>query len=332
MTDLFSRRAMLRAGAAGGVLAALGTPAWAAPFDFKLTGFSGQNLKGGPIAIPSYQITFFTAHQNTAVADVMVRTRLTSTLRGVGEAKMRALTEEAYTDFKAQLAAANLEVAPQEAVKEAVAGIEFAPENRDIKNIKAGITIGKSIKKGYAAYGAAEAPLVTGLHSAMPMGAGGIMSRFGGIGKFGGAAKKLNGVITMPCLVLDFAQAEAKTGVTLTGKKKAMATSELAFGVAMTSNVALNTAMNKGYANTPGGMSLTKDYWDETTKFATVAEGEGAVQALSVSTVTDEYYIDQDTARGDAVIVDLPVWEGLVRDAYKSFNSAIVADFKKARG
>lgn len=331
MTDLFSRRAMLRAGAAGGVLAAIGTPAWAAPFDFKLSGFSGQNLKGGPIAVPSYQITFFTAHQNTAVADVAVRTRLTSTLRGVGEAKMRALTEEAYADFKAQLAAAGLDVAPQDAVKAATADIAYAPENKDLKNIKAGITIGKSVKKGYAAYGAAEAPLVLGLHNPIPGGVSGF-ARFGGIGKFTGAAKQLNGVITMPCLVIDFAKAEAKTGTNFLGKKTATASSDLAFGVASTTNVALNTAMNNGRANTPGGMIMYKDIWDDKTQFATVAEGEGAVRALSVSTVTDEYYIDQDTARGDAVIVDLPVWEGLVRDAYKSFNSAIVADFKKARG
>lgn len=331
MTSQFSRRAMLRAGAAGGVLAAIGTPAFAAPFDFKLSGFSGQNLKGGPIAVPSYQMTFFTSHQNTAVADVAVRTRLTSTLRGVGEAKMRALTDEAYADFNAQLAASGLDVAAPDVVKAAVTGVEFAPENREIKPIKAGITIGKSVKKGYAAYGAAEAPMVLGLHSAMPGGMTGF-SRMGSIGKFAAAAKQLNGVITMPCLVIDFAKAEAKTGVTLTGKKKAMASSDLSFGVSMTTNVALNTAMGNGRFNTPGGMIMYKDLWDDKTQFATVAEGEGAVRALSVSTVTDEYYIDQDTARGDAVIVDLAVWEGLVRDAYKSFNSAIVADFKKARG
>ena len=68
------------------------------------------------------------------------------------------------------------------------------------------------------------------------------------------------------------------------------------------------------------------------TPFATVATGEGAVRALSVATVVDSNYIKQDTARGDAVVVNLPVWEGLVRQAFKDYNAAIVAEFKKARG
>jgi hypothetical protein len=35
-----------------------------------------------------------------------------------------------------------------------------------------------------------------------------------------------------------------------------------------------------------------------------------------------------EALRGDAVVVNLPVWESLVRDAYRGYNAAIVAAVK----
>ena len=178
-----SRRQWIAGLAAGCAFVALERPAFAAkdneaPFAFKFTGQTGQLLRAPAFAIPSYQITFFTAHQSTAVADVGVRSRLTATLVGVSDEKMRALTDAAHADLKAQFAAAGIFLLPSDQVTAAVVagGSKLSPGNRDVKTIKGGITIGKSIRKAYVAYGAAEAPMIDGLHEATATGAGPNMS------------------------------------------------------------------------------------------------------------------------------------------------------------
>lgn len=320
------------AGCAGLAFHAAGVAQGGPAYDFKFTGYSGQNLRAPAVAIPSYQLTFFTAHQSTAVSDVTVRSRLTATLAGVSEQQMRSLTEEAYADFKSQLAAAGFTPLPASEVQAAVvaSGSKQAPDNREIKGISSGITIGKSIRKAYAAFGAAEAPMIDGQHSATPPGAGGILSSFGAANKLGDATKKLNAVMLSPSLVIDFADSDAKNGRDFLGRKRAMTSSDIGFTIASTSRVGLSTAMNNGRAVTPGNMLLSKDYRTDK-PFATVATGEGAVRALSVATVTDSNYNVQETARGDVVAVDVAAWEPLVRDAYRAFNAAIVAELKKAQ-
>jgi hypothetical protein len=49
-----------------------------------------------------------------------------------------------------------------------------------------------------------------------------------------------------------------------------------------------------------------------------------------LGTWVDENYQTVARARGDAVVVNLPVWESLVRDAYSGYNAAIVAAVVKA--
>ena len=168
------------------------------------------------------------------------------------------------------------------------------------------------------------------IHSATPMVACGILSSFGANNRLADATKKLNAVLLSPSLVIDFADSDARTGRDFLGRKRAMTSSDIGFTVAATSRVALSTAMSGGRFVTPGQMSLTKDY-RVATPFATVATGEGAVRALSVATVTDSNYNVQETARGDVVAVDPAAWEALVREAYRAFNAAIVAEVKKAQ-
>jgi len=67
------------------------------------------------------------------------------------------------------------------------------------------------------------------------------------------------------------------------------------------------------------------------TTFAKVEEGGAAVNVGTMTSIADDNYQSVQRARGDAVIVDLPVWEGLVRDAYRSFNAAIVASVISGR-
>ena len=332
MSGGISRRTMLAGFAAGSAAVALNGRAWAqagaAAFPFKFLGQTGQLLRAPNFAIPSYQITFFTAHQSTAQADIGVRSRLTATLTGIGDERMRALTDAAYEDLKQQFAAAGVTLLPADQVRAAVVegGSRLAPDNRDVKNIRGGISIGGSVRKAYLAFGAAEAPLIEGLHSATATGAGGILSRFGAQNQLGDATKKLNAVMMMPSLVIDFADSDARSGRDFMGRKRAMTSTDLGFTVASTSRINLSTAMNRAYVATPGMMYLSKDYRVDT-PFAAVASAE----ALSSIGQADSSYLPEESERGTLIAVDLPAWEGLVREAYQAFNAALVAEVKKAQ-
>src|SRR5690242_507884 len=94
-----SRRQWLAGLAAGCAAAALEWPALAkdeAPFGFKFSGHSGQMLRAPAFAVPAYQVTFFTAHQSTAQADIGIRSRLTATLTGITDQQLRSLTDAAF--------------------------------------------------------------------------------------------------------------------------------------------------------------------------------------------------------------------------------------------
>ena len=330
-----SRRALIAGFCAGCAAIVLEMPLLAqsgGAFPFKFAGFTKQNLQGPNIGIASYQVTFFTAHQSTAVSDVAVRSRLTATLAGVDEADMRALTEEAHADLKDRLAAAGLSLLPSDQVRAAVTagGARVAPENRDLKGIGAGITIGKSVRKAYAAFGAAEAPLIEGLNSPVPGNSLGVLGGIGKLNQLSGATKQLNALLLSPSLVIDFADSNAKTGSDFLGRKTAMTSSDVAFTVVSSSKVNLMTPFSGGKFTSPGALALTKDY-KLPAPFATVAVGEGKVRALSVKRVVDSNYSVSDTARGDVVEVDLPVWQNLVREAYRAFNAALVTELTKVK-
>jgi hypothetical protein len=44
----------------------------------------------------------------------------------------------------------------------------------------------------------------------------------------------------------------------------------------------------------------------------------------SFSDITDDSYRAIQRARSDAVVINIPVWEGVVRDAYRGFKAGIV--------
>jgi hypothetical protein len=326
------RRTMFAALVGGCVAASFGSPALAqagaAAFPLKLSGFTDQMLRAPNFAIPSYKITFFTSHQSTAQADVGIGSRLTATLTGLSDQSLRELTEAAYADLKAQFAAAGITLLPAEQVQSAVnaGGSKMAPGNAEVKDIRNGITIGKSVRKAYVAFGAAEAPIIEGLHSATATGAGGLLSRFGAQNQLGDVTKKLNAVMMMPSLVLDFADSDAKNGRDFLGRKRAMVSTDLGFTVSSTSRVDLSTAMNNARAVTPGQMFLTKDYRSDS-PFASV----GTKDSLSAIGQAYSSYLPEESEKGTLIAINLPQWEALVRDAYTAFNAALVAEIKNAR-
>ena len=108
------------------------------------------------------------------------------------------------------------------------------------------------------------------------------------------------------------------------GRKKASVDGKVGFSVLAESGVSFqNPAGDSGYG-TPGELRPKADVVSTTT-FSKVEEGGAAVNVGSMSSIADDNYINVQRARGDAVVVDLPVWEGLMRDAYRSYNTAIVA-------
>ncbi len=315
------RRCVSWAALAGALVMA--APAGAETFQVKLTPQFAQLFKGhAKVAIPSYHINYITSQQATAVATIGARTRLAMVLAGVDEATMRGLADEAYLDLRKQFAAAGVELVPEAATQAMVAeaGLERLPGNMEKGGGGPGITIGKSLRRGYVTYGAAGAPALAAYRT---------MSQMQSFGPMQGAklampAWNLDANLVMPSLIIDFAEMSAQTGSDFLGRAKASTSGEVRFMIRQASTVSSINPMNKGYGSAPGGMRLEKDAVSKTS-FATVEKGGAAVRVGSMTAIADDNYQMVARARGDAVVVDLPVWEGLVRDAYRDFNAAIVA-------
>lgn len=313
--------------------------AFAAASAFSTAAVAKPELVGSPheffkkrkrVAVPAYHVTFVTQQQGTAVASIQARTRLNLVLEGVDEATMRRLADDAHADLVAKLKAAKFDVLSAEEARALAAGLEAAPGNIDRVAVGPTITIGKSVKIGWTAVGAAEAPLLNAFHNPANQAAA-AMQAFSATGKMGGAARKADAVALVPQLVVDFADMESKTGSDFLGRKAAGVDAALRFGLRYTSNTRVVSAYDKG-APFSGGWGLKADY-NLVGPFAALDQGGAAVRAgPGLSATTDQQHVVRDRARGDAVVVNLPVWEGLVRQAYRDYNDALVAAAVKARG
>jgi len=94
-----------------------------------------------------------------------------------------------------------------------------------------------------------------------------------------------------------------------------------------TSTLLVSTQQAGPAVSMSSGLMMAKEITDPT-PFATVAQGEAAVRALSTGP-TDG--LGNRNARGDAYVVNLPVWEGLVRKHIGIYNDALVAQLVKTR-
>jgi hypothetical protein len=328
-----SFRSVRHAAFIAAALALAASPALAQTFGpIKFMGGAGQVLKQGPIVVPSYQAVYFTSQQGTAVGGVLTKSRLTTSLANVPEATMRKLADEAHADLVAQLKAANVPMADgADAKAQLTAAGLYAPTNSDITTIGRSVTIGQSVKKAYAAFGAKDAPLIAGLHNPNPGGMS-VIGMMQSVNRLAPVAKAQQSVILAPMLAIDFADTSAKGGKDFLGRDSANVSSRVQFALSGSSKVAIMASMLKGRASAAGGLNMAPKDFPVATPFARVETGDGAVRAMSIATVTNASYIDQEAARGDAVVVDLPIWEGLVRAAYKDFNAGVVAEVRKAQG
>ncbi len=272
------------------------------------------------VAIPAYQINFITAQQATAVGGFGARTRLTAVLSGVDEATMRRLTDEAHADLKAQLTAAGVPVASDEEARGALASanIELLPGNT-ARGEPSGITIGQSIKMGWVTYGAAAAPAVKAFQALGMANGMWVMGAMGVLNKLGKPSVAIDSAFVMPVLTLDFAQMDAKGGNSISGQF-ARTGGRPVFAINYQSPVHAYAANNDRGIGTPGSFTPKGDVKSAAPFVAQVGQGEAASRGIALG-----------DSRGDAVVVDLPAWEGLVRDAFRSYNASIVKGVQLCR-
>jgi hypothetical protein len=277
------------------------------------------------VAVPSYHVTFITQQQGTAAGNIEARARLNAVLAGIDEATMRRLTNEAYADLITRLQAANLAVLPAAQARALANGVDAVPGNGDVKGVGAGITIGRSVRRGYASYGADEAPMLVPYHN--PTGATGgpnLMRVMGAANTIGRAAREIDAWAVIPALTIDFINMEARRT-----SSSASVSSEVMFSLRMASgaSTAGRGAAGPGYMQ---GLRMTRDVtWTDT--FAEVVQGGAAVREGTMTPIINENYQVEARARGDAIVADAAVWEGLVRQAYQTFNEALVAEIVDAR-
>jgi hypothetical protein len=305
-------------------------------FDIRMTGQHRGVLRGAGFAIPTYHVNFVTSQQATSVAGIGARTRLAVVMVGPDQALMRRLTNDAYADLRAQMEAAGLALVSADETRALVraSGMAELPGNREIAGIGPGVTIGSSIRKGWATFGPDAAPALTPLLNMRGAGqtgfaAIGAIAATGALGPVARQRGMADKVALAPSLVLDFARMDAQRPGMF--GRAASVGGNIAFGVLAASKVTAHKPAAAG-PGTPGGFAPRADVFSPT-PFASVVEGGAAVRAgPSFSDTTDDNYLSVQRARGDAVMIDLPVWEGLVRDAFRSYNAAIVAAVRSMQG
>lgn len=270
-------------------------------FPIKIASHDKNYFKGAnAVVLPSYQITFITETQATAVGGG-ARARNTKVLAGVDEATMRRLADEAHADLRAQFAAAGLPVASDDAAQAMIAAntIPLQPDNRYVVEAKGGITVNKSLRQSYISVGATNAPLLAPYRAELAANGANYM----GMTPFNNRLVKgqPNGTLAVvPNLVIDFANMGAAVS---SGPRKTTASAggSATFGI-------------RGIAS---GVIFAKAF------------GKNNVFAFYIRPEADYgvplSVMGESIARGDAVIVDLPAWEALVRAAYRDYNASIVA-------
>lgn len=291
-------------------------------FPIRIASHDKNYFKGSStIVLPTYQLTFITENQATAVGGG-ARARNNKVLAGVDEATMRKLADEAHADLRAQFVAAGMPVASDETAQAMVAAntIPLQPDNRYVVQARGGITVNKSLRQSYISVGATKAPLLAPYKSELAANGSNFMS----MTPFNNRLVKgqPNGTLAVvPNLVIDFANMSANVQ---SGPRKntASAGGSATFGIrGVASGVIFAKAFGKN--NVFAFFIRPEADYGVGTPFAREDAGAADVAPLSV--------MGESVARGDAVIVDLPAWENLVRAAYRDYNASIVAATLKGK-
>lgn len=315
------KKLALAAAIAATLTLGVGVALAAQTFPIKMANHDKNYFKGSnAVILPTYQLTFITSNQATAVGGG-ARARNTKVLVGVDEATMRKLAGEAHADLRAQFAAAGLPVASDETAQAMIAAntIPLQPGNRYVVEAKGGITLNKSLRQSYISVGAANAPLLAPYRSEL----GGNFN-YMSLAPFNarlGKGQPNGSLVVIPNLVIDFANMSANVQSN-TKRNSASAGGSAVFGIrGVASGIFFAKAYGKGQIF-PFFVRPENDY-GVGAPFARDVAGAADVAPLSI--------MGESVARGDAVVVDLPAWENLVRAAYRDYNASIVATTLKGK-
>ena len=304
---------------AAAICLSIAAPAAAQTFPIKWSKHQASYFRGvGPIVLPTYHLTFITSKEATAVAGFGARARMTKSLAGVDEATLRRLTDEAYADLSAQFTAAGFTVVAPDQTRQILAsgGIELQPGNLSTAQAGKGIVVNGAVSSGYAMFGPTAAPALA------PFRPGSSIMAWNAQYPKLIAGQPQNTLAVLPYLVLDFANMGADTGSRF-GRARATVGGDLAFTLrGVQSGLILVKAIDRG--RTFPTFIRPENEPSVATAFATEVPGGAGVRPLQIGT--------DNVTRGDAVVVNPAVWEGLVRQAFKDYNAAIVAAVVKGRG
>lgn len=305
--------------AAAAICLSIAAPATAQTFPIKWSSHGSSYFKGvGPILLPSYHLTFITSKEATAVGGFGARARLTKSLAGVDEATLRRLTDEAYADLSAQFTAAGFTVIDPDKTREIIAtgGIQLQPGNVSTARAGQAIVVNAAVSNGHVMFGPMAAPALA------PFRPGSNVMAWNAQYPKLIAGQPKDTLAVLPYLVLDFGNLGADTG-SRRGRATATVGGDLAFTIrGVQSGLIVVKALDRGRA-WPAFIRPENEP-SVSTVFATEVPGGAGVRPLQIGT--------ENLTRGDAVVVNLPVWEDLVRRAFKDYNAAIVAAVVKGRG
>lgn len=311
---------MIRLATAAAFAAALSVaaaPALAETFPVKMASYQKGYFKGfTSVALPSYNFTLITANQATAVGGGAA-SRLNAVLVGIDQAEMRKMADEAHADLRAQFVAAGIPVADDATTGGLTKanGVAFHPGNYEAVKVSGGITLNKSLRQSWASVGPTAAPMLTAYKPDLTNTSG---SNYAAQARMSNTLAKGHpdgALLVMPTLVLDFAAMEAGASTNLRGTT-ATTSGKAAFAIrGVASGISYAKVYNKGKAVFAFYTRPEGDYYSKA-PFATALAG--------AATVAPTNAFGDNASRGDAVVVDVPAWEGLVRDAYRAYNAQIV--------
>lgn len=305
--------------AAAAILLSIAAPAAAQSFPIKWSNHQSSYFKGvGTVVLPSYHLTFITSKEATAVAGFGARARLTKSLAGVDEATLRRLTDEAYADLSARFTAAGYTVIDPETTRAILAqgGVALQPGNVSTAQAGQAIVVNSAVSNGHAMFGPAAAPALAPFRPGSNP-----MSWTAQYPKLVAGQPK-DTLAVLPYLVIDFGNLGGKASSGF-GRQTATVGGDLAFTVrGVQSGLILVKALDRG-RSWPAFIRPENEP-SIAAAFATEVPGGGGVRPLQIGT--------ENLTRGDAVVLNLPVWEGLVRQAFQDYNAAIVAAVVKGRG
>jgi hypothetical protein len=300
-------------------------PAAAAPFAVRLDGFAEKYVRLRPkVAVPHYGLAIAQATKSTASAagagsDITPRrTTIATRLYGFTDEMGAALAEEAYQDLVSRLAAAGFEVVGRDAV---TANARYGAVPRHPGPYRA-----TNAFAGWSVYGPASLPLIKGYSTEQGMAA---MAASGALLALGHVSQELDAVLLLPRLQIDYAAAEGTGHRNFVGGANVEV--ELRYAINPWTRTDFIAGNERGGAM-GGGWTMKGAGTDEPFAILVKADDRSDSVALHNAFATAGF----GSIYRQSLVYDAEIspkrFTALTRAAYQSYNSALVAALRKARG